>query len=139
MSVYEQVGGQEFFVRLCRGFYGRVLADEVLRPLYPKDEQEFWAAADRLALFLIQFWGGPDTYNQTRGAPALRARHMPFEIAQQQRDAWMRHMQAAVSEELEQGNLSAELAGEMLDYFSRAADHMINYPPPKFQFTEPSD
>lgn len=112
--------------------------DEVLRPLYPEDEQEFWAAADRLALFLIQFWGGPDTYSQTRGAPALRARHMPFRIAQQERDAWMHHMRAALDEELGQGNLSAELADEMLDYFARAADHMINHPPPKFQFTEPS-
>jgi len=137
-SVYDQVGGEQFFIRLCRRFYQGVAADTLLRPLYPEDEANFWAAADHLALFLIQFWGGPQRYSQSRGAPMLRARHMPFKISQAERDAWMGHMQEAVSEELSQGNLSQDLAAEMLDYFSRAATHMINHPPPKFQFVEPS-
>lgn len=126
-------------MRLCQRFYANVAVDEVLRPLYPEDEAGFQAAAHHLALFLVQFWGGPDTYNQARGAPMLRARHLPFKISQTERDAWMANMQAAVLAELHEGNLSQELATEMLDYFNRAATHMINYPPAKFQFVEPSD
>ena len=137
-TVYEQVGGQEFFARLCQRFYDQVADDKLLRPMYPEAEAEFREAADHLALFLAQFWGGPATYSETRGAPMLRARHMPFKITQAERDAWLSCMQAALLAEQAEGNLSAELLAEMLDYFDRAATHMINYPPPKFQFVEPS-
>ena len=136
ISVYDQVGGQQFFTRLCQRFYDHVAADQVLRPLYPEDEADFNAAADHLALFLAQYWGGPATYSETRGAPMLRARHLPFTITQVERDAWMSSMDQAVLAEQEPGNLSPELAAEMLTYFNRAADHMINHPPAKFQFVE---
>ena len=33
------------------------------------------AAAERLRLFLMQYWGGPGTYSQQRGHPRLRMRH----------------------------------------------------------------
>ncbi len=47
-------------------------------------------------MFLVQYWGGPRTYSEQRGHPRLRMRHAPFPIGSRERDAWLRHMRAAV-------------------------------------------
>ena len=121
-TLFEKVGGHEFFVRLVDGFYDRVEEDPVLRPLYPDGEQGMLAAREHLAMFLSQYWGGPPVYNETRGAPMLRARHLPFRIGVTERDAWFGHMKAAV----EESGVSDEIATELLDYFDRAATHLVN-------------
>ena len=121
-EMYERVGGHEFFVRLVDTFYNRVEGDPVLRPLYPQGERGMLAAREHLAMFLSQYWGGPPVYNETRGAPMLRARHLPFRIGVTERDAWFGHMKDAVVE----SGVSDEIAAELLDYFDRAATHLIN-------------
>ena len=50
----------------------------------------------RLRLFLMQYWGGPRTYDDQRGHPRLRMRHAPFHIDPRARDAWLSHMHDAV-------------------------------------------
>ncbi|MCE2532016.1 MAG: globin [Acidimicrobiia bacterium] len=124
VSIYEQLGGASFFDALAARFYAGVAGDPVLRPLYPKDMTD---AEANLRDFLIQFWGGPDDYSRRRGHPMLRARHLPFSIGRQERDAWMRHMAAAVRS----SGAPAELATELLDYFERAATHLLNAEPPR--------
>lgn len=121
-EIYERVGGHEFFVQLVDAFYDRVEGDPVLRPLYPQGEKGMLAAREHLAMFLSQYWGGPPFYNETRGAPMLRARHLPFRIGVTERDAWFGHMKDAV----EESGVSDEIATELLDYFDRAATHLIN-------------
>lgn len=116
------MGGHEYFVRLVDAFYDRVEEDRVLWPLYPEGEAGMLAAREHLALFLSQYWGGPPVYNETRGAPMLRARHLPFRIGVAERDAWFGHMKAAV----EESGVSEEIAAELLDYFDKAATHLIN-------------
>src|SRR3954453_21644257 len=93
-SFYDAVGGEETFRRLVGRFYARVREDPVLRPLYPEDELD--EAEDRLRLFLIQYWGGPRTYGETRGHPRLRMRHAPFAIGTSEREAWLRNMRASL-------------------------------------------
>jgi hemoglobin len=97
-----------------------VAHDPVLRPLYP--DQDLGPAQERLRLFLIQYWGGPGTYSQLRGHPRLRMRHAPFTVGPTERDAWLRHMRAAVE------SLALEPAHEqtLWDYLQRAAMHMVN-------------
>jgi hemoglobin len=97
-----------------------VAADPVLRPLYP--EPDLAAAEERLRLFLIQYWGGPTTYSDTRGHPRLRMRHAPFAIGPAERDAWLRHMTGAV-ESLE---LPPGLEAQLLSYLQGAAEAMMN-------------
>jgi hemoglobin len=121
-TYYEAVGGEETFRRLVARFYRGVATDPVLRPLYP--EEDLSGAEERLRLFLIQYWGGPTTYSDTRGHPRLRMRHAPFAIGPTERDAWLRHMHAAI-EELE---LPGELAKPLLDYVDMAAGAMMNRP-----------
>jgi hemoglobin len=76
-TVYDTIGGMPFFERLADAFYEHVKVDSVLLPLYPEPE-DLGPASRRLALFLAQYWGGPHTYNEERGHPMLRARHMPY-------------------------------------------------------------
>jgi len=128
VSVYEAAGGEETFSRLVAAFYAAVAEDPVLRPLYPRDPVMFAAAAEHLRLFLIQYWGGPGWYSERRGHPRLRLRHSPFSIGRGERDAWMRHMRAAV-DSLE---LDAGLRDTLLEYFEQAATAMMNRGGPPF-------
>jgi len=122
--LYDRVGGTDFFVRLVDHFYDGVIGDPVLAPLYPPDDID--GARERLALFLVQYWGGPTTYSDARGHPRLRMRHAPFVIGADQRDAWLRHMTAAVAAMSEEGTLADDDAGRLLEYFGMAAHHMVN-------------
>jgi hemoglobin len=121
-SFYDAVGGEPTFRRLVAGFYRRVAADPVLRAVYPGEDLS--DAEERLRLFLIQYWGGPRTYSDRRGHPALRMRHAPFAIGPAERDAWLRHMTASV-EELD---LPPELAAPLLEYLTMAAHALANRP-----------
>jgi hemoglobin len=118
-SVYEIIGGHEAFVRLVDNFYARVEHDDVLRPLYPESLDE---SREHLALFLTQFFGGPDVYSQRRGHPRLRARHLPFRIGRAERDAWVTHMLAA----LDESEIPEPAYDHMREYFQEAATFMIN-------------
>jgi hemoglobin len=124
-TVYELAGGDETFRLMVERFYARVAEDAVLRAVYPEDDLS--GATERLTLFLIQYWGGPTTYSDRRGHPRLRLRHQPFEIGQAERDAWLRHMTAAV-ESLE---LAPEIRMALLDYFATASTAMINQRDPR--------
>jgi hemoglobin len=118
-TVFQAAGGAETFDRVVERFYQGVAADPVLRPMYPDDLVE---SRRRLSLFLQQYFGGPATYSAERGHPRLRMRHFPFAIGQSERDAWLRHMRAAIEAE----RLSPELQSVLLDYFDRAATFLIN-------------
>lgn len=121
-SVYDLVGGEATFRLLVERFYAGVANDPLLRPIYP--EADLSGATERLALFLIQYWGGPSTYTERRGHPRLRMRHHPFAIGQAERDAWLAHMTEAV-ESLE---LAPAVRKALLDYFEAASRAMINQP-----------
>lgn len=120
VSFYDQVGGMDTFRRLVDAFYRGVASDEVLKPMYP--EEDLGPAAERLTLFLAQYWGGPTTYGETRGHPRLRMRHMPFHVDPDARDRWLRHMRAAVDEIA----LPPAFEAPLWDYLERAAYAMVN-------------
>jgi len=121
-SVFEAIGGEPAFRRLVDAFYAGVADDPVLRAIYPEDD--LGPAADRLRLFLIQYWGGPTTYSDERGHPRLRMRHAPFAIGAAARDAWLRHMRAA----LDSLELTPQYDDVLWRYLTAAADSMRNIP-----------
>ena len=124
-NVFEAAGGEAAFRLLVERFYAGVANDPLLRPLYP--DEDLADAAEHLTLFLIQYWGGPSTYNEERGHPRLRMRHQPFAIGQAERDAWLGHMRAAV----ESVDLVPAVRKAMIDYFEAASTAMINLPAPR--------
>ena len=119
---HERVGGTETFRLLVERFYAGVAQDPPLRALYP--EEELGPAAERLQLFLEQYWGGPHTYSDSRGHPRLRIRHAPFAVTPAQRDRWLGHMLAAVDSLA----LAEPEDAELRDYLVRAANFMVNSP-----------
>ena len=120
VSFFDAVGGEPTFRRLVAKFYEGVADDPLLRPMYP--EEDLGPAEDRFALFLMQYWGGPNTYSASRGHPRLRMRHAPFRVGAAERDAWLRHMRAAVdSIELTEPQRAA-----LWEYMERAAYFMVN-------------
>jgi hemoglobin len=122
--MYDRVGGAGFFEALTRRFYDAVATDEVLRPLYPADDEGFEAARRHLELFLIQHWGGPAGYRAERGEARLRQRHRRFAIGPEGRDAWLRHMTAAVRA----GGLRPLDETQMLSFFAATAHDLVNQP-----------
>ena len=118
-SLYARVGGEPFFFELVARFYAGVATDPVLRPLYPNNLEP---PKRRLALFLIQYWGGPSTYSQERGHPRLRMRHVRFPIGQRERTLWLAHMRTAV----EASTASLRDRQALMDYFTTAATSLIN-------------
>jgi hemoglobin len=121
-SFYERVGGQKTFNELVSHFYALVAVNPVLRPMYP--DSDLKAAAQRLEMFLVQYWGGPTTYSEQRGHPRLRMRHAPFHIATKERDEWLNCMRQAV-DGLE---INTELKTELWNYLEMAANSMVNQP-----------
>ena len=120
-TFYEAVGGEATFRRLVGEFYVGVASDPALRALYPEDE--LGPAADRLALFLMQYWGGPTTYSEQRGHPRLRMRHVPFVIDEAQRDRWLHHMRVA----LDSLALPADQDETLWNYLNTAAHVLQNH------------
>ena len=123
MSLFEEVGGSQFFDRLVDRFYEGVATDDVLLPLYP-EQSDLSGAKQRLTLFLQQYWGGPTTYSDERGHPRLRQRHFPFVIGELERDRWMVHMMAAVDELSPNETVRQQLT----EYMAMASTAMINSP-----------
>jgi hemoglobin len=119
-SLYDAIGGEPAFRRLVHRFYQEVAADPELRRVYPS--RSLGPAEDHLRLFLIQYWGGPATYNELRGHPRLRMRHARFAIGPAERDAWLRHMRTAL-DELE---LNAAHDAQLWDYLVMAAGTLVN-------------
>jgi hemoglobin len=124
VSLYEAVGGEETFTRLVRRFYQEVAADPVLLAAYPTP-QDLGPAEEHLRLFLIQYWGGPPAYNELRGHPRLRMRHVRFHIGETERDLWLTHMRTA----LDELDLPPALDAPLWDYLVMAAHSLVNAPP----------
>ncbi len=114
--------GEDGFARLVGNFYRRVRTDPVLGPLYPQDD--FDNAEVRLRDFLIQRFGGPNRYSESRGHPRLRMRHAPFPVDQAARDRWMQLMDSALAETA----VPPEVARFMQKYFSDTGTFLMNRP-----------
>jgi hemoglobin len=119
-TFFDTVGGSATFARLVDRFYEGVAQDPLLRPMYP--EADLGPAAERLQLFLEQYWGGPTTYQATRGHPRLRMRHAPFPVGPEARDRWLAHMKDAV----DSLGLPPLQQATLWDYLERAAHAMVN-------------
>lgn len=118
-DIYARIG-EEGFARVVRAFYAQVPGDDVLAPMYPKDDLE--GAEVRLRDFLIGRCGGPPRYLEQRGHPRLRMRHAPFVIDQRARDRWMTLMGRA----LDEAALPADVTPLLREFLDGVATFMIN-------------
>lgn len=119
-TFYDQVGGSDVFRRLVEEFYRGIADDPVLRPMYPAGDLA--PAAERLRMFLEQYWGGPTAYSEKRGHPRLRLRHRAYRINPAARDRWLGHMRRA----LDTLQLPPLQEATLWDYLDRAAHSLVN-------------
>lgn len=119
-SVYELIG-EEKIRELTHLFYLEVKKNEELRKLYP--EEDLAPAEERLFLFLLQVFGGPQTYSDQRGHPRLRMRHLNWKIDGKMRNHWLNAMLPS----LDKLNLEPNVKELMMGYFIKVANHMINH------------
>jgi hemoglobin len=124
LTPFQRIGGQPTVDRIIDSFYNRMdtLAEaRVIRALHPED-----LSATRAALkkYLAEWLGGPAAYTQERGHPRLRARHLPFSIGDEERDAWLFCMRGAMEDVV-----TDQAAREgILQKLSQVADWMRNRP-----------
>lgn len=124
-SLFDAVGGEDTFRRIVRGFYAQVPDDDILGPMYPKDDMD--GAEDRLYWFLAQYWGGPRTYQEKRGNPMLRRRHLPFQIDMPAAERWLELMARSL-EQIGAETISSEHRAAIWNHMQRLAYMMINQP-----------
>ena len=119
MDVFAAVG-EDGFARLVNAFYRQVPTDDLLGPMYPREDMA--GAQQRLRDYLVYRFGGPTRYIEERGHPRLRMRHFQFPITQASRDRWMQFMDAAFKE----ATLPAEAEKHIREFFEGMSTFMIN-------------
>jgi truncated hemoglobin YjbI len=86
-SLYEWAGGTAALERLTRVFYERVLADDLIGPLFAHMDGEH---PRHVAMWLAEVFGGPDRYTRERGGyPAMLGHHLGKAITEPQRRRWV--------------------------------------------------
>ena len=115
-----QAIGEEGFARLIAAFYRRVPQDDILGPMYPREDLA--GAEERLRDFLIFRFGGPQRYIEERGHPRLRMRHARFAIDSAARNRWVELMNQALLE----AELPPEVVEVLRPFLEGTATFMIN-------------
>jgi hemoglobin len=118
-DVYARIG-EDGFRRLVAAFYAQVPEDDILGPMYPKEDLA--GAEERLCLFLIGRFGGPPTYMEQRGHPRLRMRHAPFRLDETARNRWVQLMDRA----LDEAELPADVVDLLRPFFHGVATFLRN-------------
>src|SRR6202046_501378 len=93
-SLYEYAGGKESLRRFIDAFYGSVLADPVLQPLFGAGRPEH---VDHLTAFEAESFGGPDDFTRDLGFAHLLDAHRGLKITEQQRQRFVEPYLAATS------------------------------------------
>ncbi|WP_156288891.1 globin domain-containing protein [Oceanobacillus salinisoli] len=120
-NIYDAIGGFDTINRLVTSFYKRVGKHPDLTPIFPDDLTE---TARKQTLFLTQFFGGPRLYEEERGHPMLRRRHLPFPITPTRRNAWL----ACMEEALKEADIQEPYRTVMFEKLTLTANHMMNTP-----------
>jgi hemoglobin len=124
-SPYLQLGGREAVLRLVERFYDIMEQTEpALARLHELDADGKISRRnrERFGSFLLGWLGGPDDYVRQHGHPRLRMRHARVAVDSQQRDAWLRCMNAALAEQATGEPLASFLRGR----FAEVADFLRN-------------
>jgi hemoglobin len=85
-SLYDHAGGREAIHRFVDVFYGSVLADPVLQPLFGAGHPEHVA---HLTAFDAESFGGPKDFSETVGFAHLIDAHRGLRITEPQRERFV--------------------------------------------------
>ncbi len=80
--------GEEGIRKMVSDHYD-LLVKSGIKELFPPTEEGVEKAKKHSADFFIQYLGGPEYFNQSRGKPMMAARHSPFKITPSARKVWL--------------------------------------------------
>lgn len=83
-ALYTAMGADNIY-KMLSDFYA-ALGRSPIADMFPRDLER---ASRKSAAFFIGLFGGPPLYHQQYGPPRMRARHMPFPITYDARQAWL--------------------------------------------------
>src|SRR5688500_6570920 len=93
ITLFDRLGEENIRLLVDR-FYDLVFQHEQIAHLFKTDKN---VIKEKQRLFLTQFLGGPPLYSEKHGHPKLRARHMPHPIKEEDAEAWLSCMSAAIT------------------------------------------
>jgi hemoglobin len=85
-SLYEYAGGDEGLQRLEEVFYAKVLADPMLKPLFPRFHPRL---VEHVKWFVAEAFGGPDRFSKELGLAYLIEVHRHLRITDEQRQRFV--------------------------------------------------
>lgn len=121
-SAFELIGGAVKLRELVDRFYDLMDLEPEFAGIRAMHPDSLEGSRDKLYWFLSGWTGGPNLYIERYGHPRLRARHLPFAIATDERDQWLRCMAWAMQDVGVPENLQERL----MHSFFNTADWMRN-------------
>lgn len=119
---YALIGGDAAVRALVDAFYDRMDLEDAFKDIRGLHPPSLDGSRDKLYWYLSGWLGGPSLYIDRFGHPRLRARHLPFPIAERERDQWLACMRMAMADV----QMDDELAQALMDAFFGTADWMRN-------------
>jgi hemoglobin len=123
-SAFELMGGESHVRVLVDRFYDLMDLDAAYASLRAVHPSTLDASRDKLFWFLCGWMGGPNLYQDRFGHPRLRARHLPYAIDMDLRDAWL----ACMAQAMKQLQIENALQQRLMQAFYGTADWMRNQP-----------
>ena len=123
-TAFDLVGGEARVRELVDRFYDLMDLEPEFAGIRAMHPPTLEGSRDKLFWFLCGWLGGPNHYIDRFGHPMLRARHLPFAIASDERDQWLRCMAWA----MEDMGLPEALRERLVTSFFNTADWMRNRP-----------
>jgi hemoglobin len=126
VELYDTIGGTPGCKHLAEALYAGIKHDAVLRPLFPGKTLK--CAIEEFSAFLVQFLGGPAEDSQRRRWLHLNESHHRFSIGTRERNAWLKHMTAAI----DSMPLEEKVRVALREFFEHASTAIVNTgtPPP---------
>lgn len=119
---FDKLGGEAGVRQLVDHFYDAMGELDAAKPIRQMHATNLDEAREKLFLFLCGWLGGPSLYIEKYGHPRLRARHLPFQIGDEERDQWLLCMQTAIHKM----QIEPARADELMQAFFQTADFMRN-------------
>jgi hemoglobin len=121
-SAYDLLGGEAVVRRIVDRFYDLMDSDPDFHGIRKLHPDTLDGSREKLFLFLCGWLGGPQYYVEKYGHPMLRARHLPYAIASNERDQWLICMGRAMVD----CGVSEPMIDRLLPAFFNTADWMRN-------------
>ena len=116
--------GEAGIRELIAKHYESIKESEIVH-LFPFDGEDFEKAKKHAADFFIQICGGPQYFNQSRGAPRMVGRHARFRIDAKAREVWLELYKPLLLELKENGVTETSLQS-FWDYLNIFSIWMVN-------------